>query len=109
VTTHPERAGQESGQESYESCILSFRRNAFVDTVSEPDIGVHIPAIEQHFEAWCKLDVHNLHVGRAIPQSLACFRVSVEAKTREDRSTLEKVVIWYDKRWWEGTTTDLGK
>lgn len=65
--TYPERARQEGNHTAPESWFLALGCNTFVDTFSQPDVGLHVPRVEKDFEVGREFDLRDFHVGGTFP------------------------------------------
>ena len=86
--TYPERAGRERGEAAAEAGLLAFGCNALIDAFAEPDIGLHVPGVEEDLEVLGEFDVQDVHVRRAFPLCATRLCVAREAQACLDRSTL---------------------
>ena len=86
--TYPERARRERGEAAAEAGLLAFGSDALVDAFAEPDVGLHVPRVEEDLEVLCELDVQDVHVRRAFPLCATRFCVASEAQACLDRSAL---------------------
>ena len=94
-TAHPYRTRGEGEHAASEPGLLALRRHSLVDTLSEPDICLDVPRVEEYLEVWRELDVHHVNVGSALPRRLALGIEPGEPESGQDGSTLmadEKVV-----------------
>jgi len=67
IDSVPECTSQERDHRTTEAGFLPFGSDALVHAVSQPYVGVDVPAIEQDLEVGCKFDVHYVYVGSPIP------------------------------------------
>ena len=65
--TYPERARCERGEAAAEARLLAFGSDALVDAFAEPDVGLHVPGVEEDLEVLCEFDVQDVYVRRAFP------------------------------------------
>lgn len=94
-TAHPYRTRGEGEHTTPEPGLLALRRHSLVDTLSEPDVCLDVPRVEEDLEVRRELDVHHVNVGGALPSRLALGIEPGEPESGQDGSTLmadEKVV-----------------
>lgn len=67
LETVPESAGDESGHAGAETGFLAFRRDAQVDVVFQPVVGVDVPVAEVSVAVLREFDARGFDVGQAVP------------------------------------------
>ena len=77
--TYPERTRRECGDAAAEAGLLAFGSDALVDAFAEPDVGLHVPRVEEDLEVLCKFDIQDVHVRRAFPLCTTRLCVAREA------------------------------
>lgn len=71
----PERTGDEGGHAGAETGLLALRRDAQVDVVSQPVVGVHVPVAQICMAVLRKLHARRPNVGQAAPVWFAGFGI----------------------------------
>lgn len=66
--TDPDCAGSESEHAAGETRLLPLGCYAFVDALAEPDIGLHVPGIEEDLEVRGEFNVEDIEVRSAGPE-----------------------------------------
>lgn len=69
--TDPECTREESDHAASETGLFTLGRYAFVNTLSKPHIGLHVPRIKKDFEVGRKFDFKDFHIRCALPEGLA--------------------------------------
>lgn len=76
---YPERARAKREHTAPEAGFLAFRSDAFVNALSQPHIGLHVPRIKQFLHIGGTFDCTGLDVGGVFPASLAVRPETAEA------------------------------
>lgn len=71
----PERTGGEGSQAGAEAGFLALGRDAEVDVVAQPVIGVLVPVAQISVRVLRRLHSPGIDVLQPIPEDLACLRV----------------------------------
>ena len=85
---YPNRADGESHHTALESRLFALLGNPLVDTLSQPNVSLHVPRIEQHLEVFGKFDIEHTNIGSSIPKRPAFLVVPSESETGNDGGTL---------------------
>lgn len=67
LSTDPERARRKGYHAASESRFLSLGRYSFVDAFPEPDVGLHVPRVEEDLHIRCELDRPYFDVSSTVP------------------------------------------
>lgn len=86
--TYPECTCEEGDHTAPESWLLSLWSDTLVNTLSKPNIGLHVPGIEKNFEIRWELDFHDSDIGGTIPGALPGSIESRESQSSDNTSTL---------------------
>ena len=88
----PDGAGDECRHAALEPWLLARGSNALVDAFPKPDVGLHVPRIQENFEVGSYLDRRNVDVRGTAPEYLSGFAVPTESETCDITCTLRAVV-----------------
>jgi len=85
---YPDRADGESHHTALESRLFALLGDPLVDTLSQPNVSLHVPRIEQHLEVFGEFDIKHTDIGSSIPKRPAFFVVPSESETGDYGGTL---------------------
>jgi hypothetical protein len=88
VNAYPECTREEGYHAASKSRLLAFGCDTFINTFSEPDIGLDVPRVEEGFEVGRDLNLQDFDIGRAVPSRFAIRTKSSEAQPSDDTGTL---------------------
>jgi hypothetical protein len=66
--TDPECTREESDHAASETGFFTLGGYAFINALSKPHIGLHVPRIKEDFEVRWELDIKNFHIRCALPE-----------------------------------------
>ena len=88
MQTYPESTGEESDHAAHVAWFLARWCDALIDTLAEPNVGLHVPRVKEYFKVGWELDLEDLHVRRAIPMRCSMSTDISESQTSYDACTL---------------------
>ena len=88
--TYPDRTDSKSRHATLESRLFSFLCDPLINALSQPNVRLHVPRIEQHLEILGKFDIEHADVGSSIPKCPALLVVPGESETSKNRGTLDE-------------------
>lgn len=68
LEAHPNGTSRKSSHATPESRLLALGSNTFVYTFPKPDIGLHVPRIQEDFEVGSKFDHEDIDIRRPLPK-----------------------------------------
>jgi hypothetical protein len=90
--TYPERTSQKGYHATSETRLLALGCYSFVNTVSQPNVGVNIPAVKEDLEVRMELNVHDVQVSGTVPSRFSGRSVAVESVSSENTGTLYNII-----------------
>ena len=88
--TYPDRTNSESHHATLEPGLRAFLCDPLINALSQPNVRLHVPRIEQHLEVLGELNIEHPNISSTVPKRASLLVVPGEPKTSDDRGTLRE-------------------
>ena len=88
--SYPNRANGKSHHAALEPGLFSLLGDSLVDTLSQPNVRLHVPRIDQHLKVLGELDIEHTNVGGSVPKRPPFLVIPSEPETSNDSGTLDE-------------------